>query len=100
MICYMDNSATTKVMDEVIEEMNECMREEYANPSSRHFMGVNAEKQTLKKTISIPMIPAAAQLKIYADDEQLNGSVNNVKLNKKQQIEISIPNNGALVILN
>ena len=64
------------------------------------IVGVNAEKQTLKKTISIPMIPAAAQLKIYADDEQLNGSVNNVKLNKKQQIEISIPNNGALVILN
>jgi hypothetical protein len=64
------------------------------------IVGVNAEKQTLKKTISIPMIPAAAQLKIYADDEQLNGSVNNVKLNKKQQIEISIPNNGAVVILN
>ena len=64
------------------------------------IVGVNAEKQTLKKTISIPMIPAAAQLKIYSDDEQLNGSVNNVKLNKKQQIEISIPNNGAVVILN
>ena len=64
------------------------------------IVGVNAEKQTLKKTISIPMIPAATQLKVYSDDEQLNGSVNNVKLNKKQQLEISIPNNGAVVILN
>ena len=59
MICYMDNSATTKVMDEVIEEMNECMREEYANPSSRHFMGVNAEKrlraarQTIASTLKV-----------------------------------------------
>ncbi len=64
------------------------------------IVGVNAEKQTLKKTISIPMIPAATQLKVYSDDEQLNGSVNNVKLSKKQQLEISIPNNGAVVILN
>ena len=43
MICYMDNSATTRVMDEVIEVMNDCMRETYGNPSSRHFKGIEAE---------------------------------------------------------
>ena len=65
MICYMDNSATTKVMDEVIEEMNECMREEYANPSSRHFMGVNAEKRLRAARQTIASTLKAAEKEIF-----------------------------------
>ena len=61
--------------------------------------GVNAQKETLKTTITLPMIPAASQLTVYSDDEQLNGSVKNTKLNKKQQIDITIPNNGAVLIM-
>lgn len=40
---YLDNSATTSVLDEVIEVMNRMMRDEYGNPSSAHIMGINAE---------------------------------------------------------
>ena len=31
---YLDNSATTRPFDEVIDKMSACMREEYFNPSA------------------------------------------------------------------
>ena len=40
---YLDNSATTRPFDEVIEEMGRVMRDIYGNPSSMHMAGVNAE---------------------------------------------------------
>ena len=62
--------------------------------------GINAEKQPLKKTISLPMFAKDTQLTVYADDAQLNGSVKTVKQNKKQQITLTIPCNGGVVVMN
>ncbi len=45
MKCYFDNSATTKCLDEVVDKMNEMMRDTYGNPSSLHNMGFDAEKE-------------------------------------------------------
>ena len=42
---YLDNCATTKPREEVIEEMVHILREEYGNPSSLHRLGFNAEKK-------------------------------------------------------
>ncbi|MBQ9814858.1 MAG: cysteine desulfurase [Lachnospiraceae bacterium] len=41
---YLDNSATTRVDDNVIELIEKVMREDYGNPSSKHMLGVNSEK--------------------------------------------------------
>ncbi len=41
---YLDNSATTKVFPEAIKEMNNVMEEIYANPSSLHRRGKEAER--------------------------------------------------------
>lgn len=41
---YLDNSATTRPFDEVIEAMAACMREEYFNPSSLYAPAMKAEK--------------------------------------------------------
>ena len=41
---YLDNSATTKPFDEVIEIMLNYYKYDYGNPSSLHKMGINAEK--------------------------------------------------------
>ena len=41
---YLDNSATTKVDDEVARLVFKVMTEDYGNPSSRHNKGVDAEK--------------------------------------------------------
>ncbi|WP_026526705.1 cysteine desulfurase family protein [Butyrivibrio sp. VCD2006] len=40
---YLDNSATTKVYDDVTELCIKMMREDFGNPSSMHHMGVVAE---------------------------------------------------------
>ena len=44
-IVYFDNSATTKPHIEVIEEAALCLHKYYANPSSAHRLGVEAEKK-------------------------------------------------------
>ena len=40
---YMDNAATTRVYDEVIELVGKVMQSDYGNPSSLHMKGVEAE---------------------------------------------------------
>lgn len=41
---YFDNAATTAVSDSVIDLMVKTMREDYANPSAKHTMGIAAER--------------------------------------------------------
>ncbi len=43
MEAYFDNSATTRVYDEVIDKMIYAMKEDYGNPSSLHQKGLDAE---------------------------------------------------------
>src|SRR3989344_294793 len=50
---YFDNSATTKVYDEVIRIMNKCMTSDYGNPSSAHALGDNASKLVLESRTKI-----------------------------------------------
>lgn len=65
-----------------------------------YVVGVNAEKQPLTKTIALPMFEKGASMQVYSDDPQLQGSVKTVKQNKKQQLNVTIPCNGGLVIMN
>ncbi|SFK76814.1 cysteine desulfurase [Lachnospiraceae bacterium KH1T2] len=44
MECYLDNSATTRVLPEAAELMNKIFLEDYGNPSSLHNKGFDAEK--------------------------------------------------------
>ena len=41
---YFDNSATTPLAKEVVETVTEYMKSSFANPSSRHALGLEAEK--------------------------------------------------------
>lgn len=43
-IIYLDNSATTKPFQEVVDEVMKYMMDEYGNPSSLYRMGITAEK--------------------------------------------------------
>lgn len=45
MIVYLDNSATTKIRDEVMKEIADANENLYGNPSSLHRMGLSAEKK-------------------------------------------------------
>ena len=70
-----------------------------------YIAGINAEKQPVKKVISLPMFVKDTQLTVYADDAKYTndpnvvGSVKTVKQNKKQQMNIVIPENGGIVIV-
>lgn len=61
-------------------------------------VGINAQKETLKVNINVPMFSANEAVKLYSDDAQLQGSVKDMKINKKQQVSITIPCNGGVVI--
>ena len=63
-------------------------------------VGINADKQPLKTTVTLPMFQKDTQLTVYSDDAQLQGAVKQVKQNKKQQLTVVIPTNGGLVINN
>ena len=71
-----------------------------------YVAGINAEQPPLKRTITLPMFPKDTQLTVYADDPKytndptLTGTVRQVKQNKRQQITVTIPQNGGLVIVN
>jgi hypothetical protein len=65
-----------------------------------YIAGVNAQKETLKLKMKLPMISAGCELKQYTDDEQLNGKVSAVKMNKNQLVEITIPCNGGVLMVN
>ena len=70
-----------------------------------YIAGINAEKQPVKKVISLPMFVKNTQLTVYVDDAKYTndpnvvGSVKTVKQNKKQQMNIVIPENGGIVIV-
>ncbi|HEX2935408.1 MAG TPA: glycoside hydrolase family 97 catalytic domain-containing protein [Bacteroidales bacterium] len=61
-----------------------------------YIAGAASENTKLK--LKLPMIPGGAELKLYADDQQLNGKVSAIKLNKKQELEVVIPANGGVLI--
>lgn len=68
--------------------------------SKWYVAGINAQKETLKIKVKLPMIVAGSELKQYSDDAQLNGKVTTTKLKKNQEIEVTIPCNGAVVFVN
>ena len=63
-----------------------------------YVVGVNAEKQPLKKRITLDMLKAGSIVNVYSDDAKLVGRKKQVKLDKKQTLDIVIPCNGGLVI--
>lgn len=65
-----------------------------------YIAGVNAQKETLKLKAKLPMIEAGKELKIYSDDDQLVGKVSSAKMGKNQEIDLTIPCNGGVLLIN
>ena len=53
---YLDNAATTKTLPVVNEAMMEVLEQGFGNPSSKHILGVNAEKYIKDATNTISKI--------------------------------------------
>ena len=76
----------------------------YAVIARRHadkwyVTAINAQKETLKLNLTLPMFSAGETVKLYSDDANLNGSLKDVKVSKKQQVMITVPCNGGAVIV-
>lgn len=65
-----------------------------------YVAGVNAQKELLKIKVTLPMFQGLKEVNLYSDDEQLNGRLTSVKIGKKQEFELVIPENGGVVIMN
>lgn len=65
-----------------------------------YVAGVNAQKETQELTIKLPMIAAGSSYRIYSDDAALNGKLETERYPKSQELTVSIPGNGGLLIVN
>jgi hypothetical protein len=65
-----------------------------------YIAGINAQKETLKIKLKLSMLSAGTTLKYYFDDEDLNGKVKALTLKNNNEVEIKIPCNGGILLLN
>jgi hypothetical protein len=64
-----------------------------------YIAGANAQDATAELTLNLSFLPAGTNLTLYQDDAQLNGSMSTSKLANNQQLKVSIPKNGGLLVL-
>lgn len=64
-----------------------------------YIAGINAQKETLKLKVQLPMLPAGEEVQVYSDDAKLQGKLTAVKLNKKQEMQLTIPCNGGVLLV-
>ena len=61
-------------------------------------VGINAQNETVKLKLELPMFNAGDKVRLYTDDAGLNGSASEIKVNKKRRFDLEIPCNGGVVI--
>ena len=72
-----------------------------ARRSGAHWYvaGINAQDSPVEQTLALPMLQPGAEATLYADDAQLNGSRRTLKVGRRGQVKVSIPKNGAFLIV-
>lgn len=63
-----------------------------------YIAGVNAQKETLKLKVNLPMFSNGEKVRLFSDDKALQGSVKQIEIGKKQELQLAIPCNGGVLI--
>ena len=63
-----------------------------------YVVGINAQEETLKLEVELPMFAQGDVVKLYSDDKDLNGSLKDLKIRKGSKVQIEIPCNGGIVL--
>ena len=63
-----------------------------------YIAGVNAQKETLKLKVNLPMFSNGEKVRLFSDDKALQGGVKQIEIGKKQELQLSIPCNGGILI--
>ena len=64
-----------------------------------YIAGVNAQKETLKLKVNLPMFSNGEKVRLFSDDKALQGGVKQIEIGKKQELQLSIPCNGGILIV-
>ena len=64
-----------------------------------YIAGVNAQKETLKLKVNLPMFSNGEKVRLFSDDKALQGGVKQIEIGKKQELQLSIPCNGGVLII-
>lgn len=63
-----------------------------------YIAGVNAQKGTLKLKVNLPMFSNGEKVRLFSDDKALQGGVKQIGIGKKQELQLTIPCNGGVLI--
>ena len=63
-----------------------------------YIAGVNAQKETLKLKVNLPMFSNGEKVRLFSDDKALQGDVKQIEIGKKQELQLAIPCNGGVLI--
>ena len=63
-----------------------------------YIAGVNAQKETLKLKVNLPMFSNGEKVRLFSDDKVLQGGVKQIEIGKKQELQLAIPCNGGVLI--
>ena len=64
-----------------------------------YIAGVNAQKETLKLKVNLPMFSNGEKVRLFSDDKVLQGGVKQIGIGKKQELQLSIPCNSGILIV-
>ena len=63
-----------------------------------YIAGVNAQKETLKLKVNLPMFSNGEKVRLFSDDKALQGGVKQIEIGKKRELQLAIPCNGGVLI--
>ena len=55
-----------------------------------YIAGVNAQKETLKLKVNLPMFSNGEKVRLFSDDKALQGGVKQIEIGKKQELQLSL----------
>ena len=64
-----------------------------------YVVGVNAQDETVETKIDLAQLAIEGEITMYEDNDKLEGSVRQTKVGKRGEVAVSIPKNGAVVII-
>lgn len=63
-----------------------------------YVAGINAEEKPAVVDVELPGLTVGKEITMYSDDKNLEGSLKNVKADKKGKVKLTIPQNGGALL--
>ena len=64
-----------------------------------YVVGVNAQDEIVETKIDLAQLGIEGEVTMYEDNDKLEGAVRQTKVGKRGEVAVSIPKNGAVVII-